>query len=271
MWLPMALVDFLVVSTQAWVSAPLKLGTQAHATVVLHRAGQLGKESILASRALPDGVRKLDSNGVSQFTLKADNTVSWDVMGLCIEANGNGYGDGVCINRCTGKPNQLWDFLPAGKNQIQIQLKNTDKCMSTANYIEGGLNEVPVELRDCVEKGGGLWTFDKPVIFSTQAPSRRSEFPSSWRHVAVRFSAFAAVGASIFSYWTWRRLRLRPIAITESQGGLPSNYNQGGISLTVPLAVGQPSPVDMVSSPMAREEHVSMDALIFDDALFKIA
>jgi hypothetical protein len=112
---------------------------------------------------------------IPQFTAKTDNTISWDAAGLCLEATGAKSGDAVGVSQCTGRPNQLWTFVPSGHGQ-SIRLKDTEKCMDV-NAYQRGLNGAPIELRECTNGAAETWRMEGPIAMAVTRPAQQVEWP----------------------------------------------------------------------------------------------
>ncbi|MGW7331079.1 RICIN domain-containing protein, partial [Streptomyces sp. NPDC054840] len=80
--------------------------------------------------------------------------------GLCVGLGGPGSDGSLQLEKCTGKPSQGWQRLPAHENTYQLRNAGTGTCLDGGT---GGGNLAEVTLRACrtgVDRATQLWRFE---------------------------------------------------------------------------------------------------------------
>jgi hypothetical protein len=213
--------------------------------------------------------QQLPSTEIPHFSAQADKTITWDAMGLCIEACGDQDGDAVQVSRCTGSANQLWNFVPQGAGrQNQIRLDGSNKCIDV-NDERRDLNGPSVELRDCSDTATETWDFEEAIPLPMQETS-------PWRHVVLSVTAMASLGllslAAILKQGQ-QRTRSTDIArgsalLSGDEGGVCLstllNGRQGSVPLTLKF-----TPAVMAVGPAPAEDGEPVDQAPVKDGQLK--
>ncbi|MFE2131529.1 sigma-70 family RNA polymerase sigma factor [Streptomyces amritsarensis] len=85
--------------------------------------------------------------------------------GLCVGLGGDGPDGPLQLAKCTGKPDQRWQRLPAHQNTHQLRNADTGTCLDGTT---GGGNVVQVTLRDCrtgSDRATQLWRFEQDARY----------------------------------------------------------------------------------------------------------
>merc|ERR1712061_126901 len=140
-------------------------------------------------------------------------------MDWCVEAEGRKRGDAVRVNRCTGEPEQKWNWVPDGLGGNTIQLQDTTMCLDVVDQA--------VKLQDCEKTVSESWSFEDQHFALSHAPALSSEL----RRIIISLLAVFGIGGLSFGAWLLSKPKARAFAVC--QGGIVPQDD--GVCLTMPI------------------------------------